>query len=404
MNKSFSSLPFNKGNLLPQEEMLAVAKKKSKLIIGIPKEDQETENCVPLTPEAVELLVKNEHEILLEQGSGVGANYLDTDYSECGGFIIANKSEVLKADIVLKIAPFTIEEANMLKGNQLVISNLHINGQTKEYIKTMMQKKLTAIASEQIKDEQGGYPIEDSMNAISGITAIHVAAEYLSTLHSGNGVMLGGISGITPAEVVILGTNTAAEFAARAALGMGASVKIFSDSISQMREIQYLLGQSLYTSIFHPRVMEKALRSADVVIGALSVNDQGSKFFVSKDLVKCMKKGSMIIDLSIDQGGCFETSECRTQKDPVFIKHDVIHYCVPNITSRVARTASIALSNVFAPLLLRIGESGGFVKYIAENPSFRSGIYIYNGILTNRFIGSKYDIPSQDINLLMAAF
>jgi len=396
--------PFSKAGLMPQEEMLEVMKSKKKLIIGVPREDDKVESRVPLTPEAVEILVNNGHELIIESNAGKAANYTDNDYSELGGYIVENKKSVLQADIVLKVAPLSLDELNMMKGHQVVFSSLHLNGQTEEYIRLLMQKRMTAISFENIKDENNAFPVVRSMSAIAGTTSILIAAELLSNYHGGKGVMLGGITGITPTEVVVIGAGTAAEYAIRAALGLGASVRIFDNSVHKLNRIQTDLGMRLNTSVFHPKVLEKALRSADVVIGALNQIEQRTRFYVTEEMVMNMKKGTVIIDISIDQGGCVETSEYRAQNDPVFIKHGVIHYSVTNLPSRVSRTASIALSNVLSPLLIDIANMGGVQKMLKEDLGVRHGVYIYNGLLTNRYIGEHFGIPSKDIDLLMAAF
>ncbi|MDP4210592.1 MAG: alanine dehydrogenase [Bacteroidota bacterium] len=394
---------FHQQALLPQEEMLEVAKKQYQLVIGIPKEADKYESRIPLTPEGVEVLVRNGHRVLVERDAGKSANYTDTQYSERGGLIV-DTADVYKADIILKVAPLSTKEIGLMKENQVVISSLHYYDLCDEYIRLLMQKRVTAISYENIKDHYDSYPVVRSMSEISGNTAVLIAAEYLSNANGGKGVMLGGITGITPAEVVILGSGTAAESAARTALGLGAFVKIMDNSIHNMERIQNHLGMRLYTSALHPQVLSKALRSADVVIGAMHFTDLSSRFIVTEDIVAGMKKGSVIVDISIDQGGCFETSECRDHGNPVFTKHDVIHYCVPNIPSRVARTASIALSNVLRPLLLDIAESGGLTPTLKSDFGLRHGVYLYNGILTSLTIGNRLGIPSQDINLLMAAF
>jgi alanine dehydrogenase len=401
---SGSRFTFGKASLLPQEEMLEVKKSKKQLTIGIPKEDHKNESRVALTPEAVEILVEQGHEVIIESEAGKAAHYLNTDYSELGGVIVEDKNKVFQTDIILKIAPLTIEQIDLLKEQQVVISSLHLNNQTEEFIRKMMEKKVTAISFENIKDEYNSHPVVRSMSTIAGTTSVLIAAEYLSNERGGKGVMLGGIPGITPTEVVILGAGTAAEYAVRAALGLGAHVKVFDNSVNRLKQLQMTIGQTLYTSIFHKQVLARSLRSADVLIGAMYLIEKGPRFFVTEEMVKEMKKGSIIVDISIDQGGCIETSECRTQHDPVYIKHGVIHYCVPNLPSRVARTASIAISNVFSPLLCQIGESGGLTAYLKENIGVRNGVYIFNGILTNKFIGDHFDIPSKDIELLMAAF
>ncbi|HRW62162.1 MAG TPA: alanine dehydrogenase [Bacteroidales bacterium] len=404
VKKDKTNYTFGRTGFLPQEEMLEVGSKKQKLVIGIPKENARYESRVGLTPEAVEIMVNNGHEIIIEKEAGLAANYTDTNYSENGGFIVASKSDVYQCDIILKIAPPTIEEIDLFKGNQVLFSSLNFPSQTEEYIRKLMQKRITAISFEGLKDKENCYPVVRSMSEIAGTTSILIAAEYLSNVNNGKGVLLGGISGITPTEVIILGAGTAAEYAARAAIGLGAFVKVFDYSVSKLKRLQVNLGQRLFTSVFHPRVIEKHLKSADVVIGALHLGDKGPQYLITEEMVKIMKKGSVIIDLSIDQGGCIETSVCKNHTNPVYKVQDVIHYCVPNIASRVARTASIAVSNVFNPLLLSIADAGGVQKQLKDDLGLRHGVYIYNGILTNERIGNYFGMPSKDINLLMAAF
>ena len=401
---SGAQFTFGKASLLPQEEMLEVKKARKQYIIGIPREVQKLESRVALTPEAVEQLVELGHTVLIESEAGKSANYMNTDYSELGGTIVEQKRQVFQSDIILKIAPLTLEEIDLLSEQQVVISSLHLTNQTEELIRKIMSRKVTAIAFENIKDEHNCYPVVRSMSSIAGNTSILIAAEYLSNDRGGKGVMLGGIPGITPAEVMILGAGTAAESAVRAALGLGAHVKVFDSSVHRLRRLQNNIGQRLYTSIFHKQVLMKTIKSADVVIGAMYLIGTGPRYVITEDMVKEMKKGSVIVDISIDQGGCIETSECRTQQEPVYTKHGVIHYCISNLPSRVSRTASIAISNVFAPLLIRLGETGGIKAFLKEDPGVRNGVYLFNGILTNDYIGQHFGIPSKNIELLMAAF
>jgi alanine dehydrogenase len=390
--------------LMPQEEMLEIGKKQKKLVIGIPKEDHQFEKRISLTPEAIEVLVNNGHDILLETHAGDGANYSDKDYSEHGAFIVNSRKQVLGAEVILKIAPLEEADIDCLKGNQIIFSSLRANQKSHDYIKKLMNKKVTSIAYEYLKNSSGSFPVLQSMSAISGNAAVMIAAELLSNSTGGKGIILGGISGITPTEVVIIGAGTAAEFVARAAIGMGAFVKVFDTSVQRLEQLQRDIGMRLHTSIFHPQVLTRTLKSADVLIGAVDLYNSGPRFFVTEDMVRNMKKGSVIIDLSIDQGGCIETSECRTHNEPVYYKHDVIHYCVPNVPSRVARTASIAISNIISPLISEMGNTGGIKPLLKEKLGVRQGVYIYNGILTNEYIGKRFNIPSKDIDLLMAAF
>jgi alanine dehydrogenase len=398
------NIPFSNTGFLPKEEMLEIERKRSQLVIGLPKDNHAVESRVALTPEAVEILVNQGHEVIIESGAGGAAKYKDTDYSENGGFIVENKDQVYQCDIILRISPLNSEEIDALRGDQVVISSLNMPQQNEECIRKMMQKKIIAIAFEFLRDEDNSFPVIRAMSEIAGTTAVLVASEYLSNSRNGKGVMLGGVTGITPTEVVILGAGTAAEYAARAALGLGASLKIFDDSLIKLRRLQKRVGTRLYTSVFHPSVIMKDIQSADAIIGAMYQEEDFPRVLIDEDMVRKMKEGSVIVDLSIDQGGCVETSEIRTIEDPSFIKHGVIHYCVPNIASRVGRTASIALSNVFSPLLIRMGEYGGIMNFLKENRGLRNGVYIYNGILTSNQIGRRFNIPSRDIDLLMAAF
>jgi alanine dehydrogenase len=392
------------GKLLPQEEMLEVKKKKNRLVIGIPKEVAFQENRVALAPEAVNLLSQNGHRVIIEKGAGVNAHFTDNEYSESGGEIIYETSEVYKADIILKIAPPTQDEIKFLKAGQTIFSTITMPVQSQSYFKTLMSKKINAIGFELIKDKTNTFPLVRSMSEIAGNTAILIAAEYLCDRKYGKGRMFGGFSGITPTEVVILGAGTVGEFAVRAAMGLGAMVKVFDNSVYKLRRLQNNLNTRIFTSIMQPKVLGKALRTADVVIGAIHSPHGHSPVVVSDEMVEKMKFGSVVIDVSIDQGGCIETSRVTNHAEPVFKKHNVTHYCVPNIASRVPHTASYSFSNFFAPVLLNIGEQGGIVNMLKYDPGVRQGVYIFNGTLTNQFIGESFQLPSQDIELLMAAF
>lgn len=389
--------------LLPREELYKRCPRNIKLNIGIPDNSASIEYSVPLTPQSVELLVNNGHDVFIESGAGKEANYSDRAYAESGAVICKSAAEIFQCDIVLKMAPFTQEEGELMKGNQLLLSPLYITLQTQDSIRRLMRKKVTAIGFEYMKDENGIFPVERIFSEIMGNCAIIVASEYLSTSRNGKGVILGSITGISPTEVVILGSGTAAEYAARTALALGAIVKVFDDSISKLMDFQSRLGQRVFTSVFHPKALRKAMRTAEVVIGALSMNEV-PKMIVPEEMVEGMKENSIIIDLNIIQGGCIETSRITNHKKPTFIEHGVIHYCVPNISSLVARTSSIAVSNILTPMLLEIGQSGGINQYVKTNPGFCEGIYVFNGVLTNHDIGEVLNIPVTDINLLMAAF
>ena len=391
------------GGFAPQEEMLEVARKKGKLYIGIPKEIAFQENRVALVPDAVALLVNNGHRVVVEAGAGKTAHFDDTDYSEAGAEIVYSPSDVYKADTIFKIAPPTLEEIEMMQPKQTLFSALQLTVQPQDFLRKLISKKLNCIAYELILDEAGIFPVIRAMGEIAGGTSISIAAELMSNVNSGVGSILGGISGISPTEVIIVGAGTVGEFAARAALGLGATVKVFDNSTTRLRRLQNNLGSRVFTSVIVPKVLEKHLKTADVAIGALRARSGRTPCIVTDNMVSQMKTGAVIIDVSIDQGGVFETSEVTNHTNPVFRKHGVIHYCVPNINSRVARTASYAFSNIFSQIMLNMGDEGGFDSIVRKDSGLRNGVYIYNGILTNQYLAEAFNLPFKDINLLMAA-
>jgi alanine dehydrogenase len=389
---------------MPQEKLLEPGSKYRKFTIGIPKEKNFQEGRIALVPEAAAMLVQSGHEILLERGAGNRAHFSDMEFADAGVSILDSKEEVFKSDIILKIGPPSLKEIDLIDSKKIILSAMHLTAQEKEYFSKLMQKRITAVSFEHIQDHNGVFPIMHSISEIVGNASILIAASYLSDEDFGKASLLGGFSGITPSEVVILGAGTVGEFAARTASGMGAIVKVFDNDVDKLRNLSNHLGHPVFTSIIQPKVLEKALKTADVVIGALQNIEGKQSYHISEDMVKEMKEGSVIVDVSIDQGGCSETSICTNHKNPIYKKHGVTHYCVPNISSRYARTASYALSNYFAPKLITIGEHGGFNRFIQNDPAFLRGIYIWQGILTNTKVANKFNIPCQDINLLLAAF
>ena len=390
-------------SLMPQESMMEVKKQHKQLYIGIPKETSFQENRIPLIPESVLLLVNNGHEIIIETGAGAASNIQDSDYSEAGARIVYTTAEVYKADIILKVAPPSASELELIQPRQNLISILQMSMQNEEYIRQLSSKKVTAIGYEFMIDDLGVYPIIQAMSEIVGSTAILIAAEYLSNAFNGKGELLGGVAGIPPSEVVIIGAGTVGEYAARAALGLGASVKVFDNSIHRLRRLQNRIGRRIFTSTIVPTILLKELKNADVAIGALRSDEGRTPVVVTDEMVSEMRVGSVIVDVSIDQGGCFETSEVTNHTQPVFRKYGVVHYCVPNIASRVSRTASAALSNIFTPILLDIGEEGGIDDMLWKYKSVRKGVYLYKGSVTNRFVSSVSKLPYKDLDLLMAA-
>ena len=390
---SFSEAGFT----LPQEEVIELKSNNKQLTIGIPKEVLLQEKRIGLVPDAVNLLTLNNHTVIVQSGVGQVINFSDKDYSDCGARIVESAKEVYEADIILKVSPPTEDEIKLMKKNQTLISALQLKIQKPDFFKQLMDKKITAIAYDYIQDEDAIFPVVRSMSEIAGNASVLIAAECLSNLNNGKGLLMGGVAGVSTTDIVILGAGTVGEFAARSAMGLGASVKIFDNSLYKLRRIQEKLNTRIDTNMINPKALQKAVRRADVVIGAIRTKSGRTPCLISEDMVKLMKSGSVIIDVSIDRGGCVETSEITSHKSPTFIKHGVIHYCVPNIPSRVARTASFSLSNIFASLLLQIGDHGGVNQIIYNNPNIGQGAYIINGRLVNKGIADWFNLPYQSL-------
>lgn len=399
-SKPFVSSSFTYETL---EETLDIKPKSASLEIGIPKEVSFQENRVALTPEAVNVLVANGHRVVIESKSGEGANFSDNDFSEAGARIAYDKKQVFECSTIVKSAPVCKREIEFLKPSQFIISPIHVSAMEREILEKMMEKKITALSFENLKDDSGHNPIVRSMSEIAGSAVMLIAGHYLSNANKGKGVLVGGISGIPPTKVIIIGAGIVAEQAARAALAMGASVKIFDNSIYRLKRLQNNIGLRLYTSVIEPRILAKQLKTCDVAVGALAAIAGRTPMVVSEEMVSRMRPGSVIVDVSIDHGGCFETSRITSQDEPIFRKFDVIHYCVPNIPSGFARTASQAISNVLMPLMLEMSEDGGLEKLVWHKLNIRSGIYLFKGSLTNFHLSQRFDLKFTDLNLLIAS-
>lgn len=392
--------PFSRQDLLPQEEKLEISLQKENLYIGIPKEIHFQEKRISLTPEAVNTLTNNGHRVLIESGAGMGANYTDREYSEAGAEITADTKKVFSCPMILKVEPPTMDEIEMMNHNAILLSAIQLKTREENYINLLQKKKITALGFEFIKDSDGCSPLVNSLSEIAGIASIMIASEIIGNPASGKGLLLGNVTGVAPTEIVILGAGTVAEYAAKTALGLGANVKIFDNSISRLRKLQNQLRNRVFTSTFQDKLLLKALRRCDVAIGAVQGKNR-SPIVVSETMVEHMKTGAAIIDVSIDTGGCFETSEVTTHQNPTFIKHGVVHYCVPNIAARYSKTASQSISNILIPYLLEIGEYGGIETAIRCNLGLKKGIYIYHGVLTNKKVADWFGMSCQDINLIV---
>jgi alanine dehydrogenase len=385
------------------EETLDIKPQGAEMHIGIPKEIAFQENRIALTPDAVSVLVSNGHRVVIEHNAGEAAHFRDKDYSEAGAKIVYDRQEVYKAPILIKSAPVIDEDISCLQLNQIIVSPIHLAVMKADLLQKMMDKRITAISFENLKDDSDTYPIVRSMSEIAGSAVMLIAAQYLGSANHGKGVLLGGISGIAPTKVIIIGAGIVGEYAARAAIALGASVKVFDNSVYRLKRLQNNIGHRLWTSVIEPRMLAKQLKTCEVAVGAVGSEMGRTPMVVTEEMVSNMRPGAVIIDVSIDRGGCFETSEITSHEHPIFIKYGVIHYCVPNIPSGFARTASQAISNVLMPLLLEAGDEGGFENLVWHKVHLRAGIYLFKGALTNFYLSERFDLKYTDLNLLIAS-
>jgi alanine dehydrogenase len=398
MPKPFT--PFTQQQLLPQEEKLEIERQKSDLFIGLPKETSYQERRICLTPDAVNSLTYQGHRVMLESGAGESSSYSDKEYSDAGAEITQDTKKVFGCPMILKVEPPTLAEIEMMHPKTILISAIQLKTKKKSYFEALAKKKITALAFEYIKDEDGSFPAVKSLSEIAGTASVLIAAELMITNEFGKGLLFGNITGVPPTDVVILGAGTVGEFAAKTAIGLGARVKVFDNSITKLRRMQNNLNERIFTSTIQPKALLKALRRCDVAIGAMRGKER-CPIVVTDAMVEHMKKGSIIVDVSIDTGGCFETSEVTTHEKPTFLKYNVLHYCVPNIPSRYSKTASLSISNIITPFLLQIAEDGGIESAIRCDKGLKNGVYFYHGILTNKAIGEWFDLPDNDINLIV---
>ncbi len=394
---------FTEGQYQTQAEVLEVSEKNKSISIGIPKEHDNDENRVPIVPNSIRSLVGYGHRIILEKGTGLRSNFTDHDYAESGADISPSKEKVFGCDVVVKASPPELDEIELMSEGAILISPIILPRMSEAYLLALKKKKIIAIAMEYLEGESGAFPLVRIMSEIAGMASVFTAAELLSYGQGGRGILLGGVSGVPPAKVVILGAGVVAEFATKTALGLGASVRIFDNDISKLMRIQNLIGRQLHTSTFNPVYLGYQLLSADVVIGAIHSKSGRSPILVTEEMVSKMKPGSVIVDVSIDQGGCIETSEITTHKNPTIVKHDIIHYGVPNIASKVPRTASAAISNIITPILIKAGNYGSVEGLIYEGKGVRNGVYAYKGAITNHYLSKRFGLKYQDLNLLIAS-
>ncbi|BDC99707.1 alanine dehydrogenase [Persicobacter psychrovividus] len=398
-NTPFGFSKLAQESLLTQEKPAKIGRQHQAMTIGMPVERSMQENRVALTPDSVGVLVNNGHEVLIETGAGLSSNFDDKEYSERGAKIVYSAEQAFECPIVLKVEPATIQELELMKPHSSLISAIHLGTMSREFLDKVKEKRLTTLGFELLEDKSGGMPVVRAMSEIAGMNALFIASEYLSSVRKGRGVLLGGITGVAPSNVIILGAGTVAEYAARVAFALGANVQIFDNHLYKLRRLKAALAHNVATSTIETETLRSALKQADVVIGAIRPEKGRNRYYVSEEMVASMRPNSVIVDITVDQGGCFETSRPTTHESPIFRKYDVIHYCVPNVPSRVGRTATTALSNIFTPILLKTGDHGGVEAMMFKEDWFLKAVYNYKGCLCNAAIGNKFQMEFKDLKL-----
>ncbi len=389
---------------IPLETPVKTKKTKRKLIIGIPKESYYQENRVPLTPEAVAVLVANDHQVFIQQGAGLAASYSDKAYADVGAIIAYSLPDIFtKAEIIAKISPLSDEELGLLKNNQTLISAVNLGSLTPDYLKMLIRKNISAIGFEFLQDKDGSLPLVQMMSEIAGVSSIHIASELLCGTTGGKGLLLGGITGVPPSVVTIIGAGSVGYSAARTAMSMGATVKVIDEEVYKLRRLERDLGVNVFTAVGLHKYVEEAVISSDVIIGAAFKRGHRAPVVVTSEMIANMREGSVVVDVAIDQGGCVETSRITTHDKPTFVKYGVIHYCVPNIASRVSQTASAAISNIIGPLLVKAGDFGGMEQLIRHDEGIRQGVFVHRKHLVKQSLAAMFGIDAMDIGLLMAA-
>ena len=390
--------------LLTMEKRAKLSEKHRVLRIAIPKEVSNEERRVAVSPAGVHTLVSNGHEVMVGADAGEAAHFPDTEYADAGAQVESDTATLYReCELIVKVGPPSEEELKLLQEKQILISALHLGETTPDFLKRLMDLGITGIGFEFIRDSDGTLPIVRMMHEIMGSMAVQIAARYLESAEGGKGVMLGGISGVPPSNVVILGAGVVGEWAARTALGFGAHVIVLDHDLGALRALEHYLDRRITTAMATEQYIRHAVQTADVLVGAMMTAGQRAPIMVSRDMVASMRDGSVIVDAVIDQGGCIETSKPTTHSEPAFKENGVIHYCIPNMPSNAARTATYALTNVLVPYLIKIGDVGSVNDALWTDVGLRNGTYVYRRHLTKKSLATMFGMPYRDIELLIAS-
>jgi len=371
------------------------------MLIGVPKEIKNHEYRVGMVPSSVRECIHRGHSVLIEKNAGSGVGSTDQDYVDVGAEVVETAVEVFaRADMVIKVKEPQAGERKMLREGQILFTYLHL-APDPEQTKDLVESGAVCIAYETVTDDHGGLPLLAPMSQVAGRMSIQAGAHCLEKAQGGSGILLAGVPGVLPAKVVIIGGGVVGENAAYMAVGMGADVTILDRNVDTMRALVVRFGQSIKTEYSTLLAVEQEVLAADLVIGAVLVPGAEAPKIVSRELVSRMKPGSVLVDVAIDQGGCFETSKATTHADPTYMVDDVVHYCVANMPGAVAKTSTYALNNVTLPFTLALADKG-YKQALSDNPHLLNGLNVHKGDITYKAVaddlGYAYVDPKKAIN------
>lgn len=401
MTNPFHELLSQQG-IMPKEAMSWTKQNAKSIQIALPKETAAHENRIGLTPQAVQLLVANNHEVIVENGAGERAGFSDADYLLAGANVTNDLQQVWQGGLIIKINAPSLEEVGRMMPGQSFVSCASKHQLSGELLDEINKKQLIAVGLEYAEDNAGGFPFVKIMGEIAGQLVLPIASEILSN-HKGPGILMGSVTGVAPCKLVLLGSGQVVEQVARAAWHAGIQMQVFDKDIYKLQRLKHTLGFPLVTQVIDSENLPQALQDATVIVGALRSDSGVTPCVVTEEMVSKLKEGTLIIDVCIDQGGCFETSELTDLAKPVFKKFGVSHYCVPNIPSLVSQTASIAMSNLLTSFVLKAGKTGGIEEMLWQGKSFMKGTFCYKGHVTQASIAKLYKKPLKDIQLLLLA-
>lgn len=362
------------------------------MVIGVPKEIKDHEYRVSLTPEGATILHRSGHEVWLESSAGLGSGFSDDEYRNAGASIANSKSEVFKkADLILKVKEPLLSECQLFRQGQVLFTYLHL-ASLPDVTKALLSSKVTAIAYETTESKDGSLPMLKPMSEIAGRMSVQIGAQYLEKIHGGRGVLLGGVPGVEPGKVVVLGAGIVGSSATRIAVGMGAQVTVINLDIERLRFLDDQYQGRIVTRAVSPATIEEVVCSADLVIGAVLVPGTKAPKLVSRSLVSRMKPGSVIVDVAVDQGGCVETTRPTTHSEPVYVVDGVVHYCVANMPGIVPHTSTYALTNATLPYLIQLA-SDGVDRAIRSDPGLAKGVNLKDGKVTHLGVAEAHGLP-----------